>query len=157
MTPPGDDQKPPRGVPTGPVPTPGAGGKAPGMASRPGGAEGKGASENFVEAFFRRDRSLALPEVRHFADSPEAALPLLGLLSWNAKMLIGILKDREAGTRETKLGSFLQDRFARYTREWTLAEAISLQSALARVDFAAKQTPRDPLGTWTSLVLSFCR
>lgn len=122
-----------------------------------GGVEGAGASENFVEAFFHRDRLRALPEVRHFADSPEAALPLLGLLSWNAKMLIGLLKDRESGSRETKLGSFLQERFNRYLREWSLAEAISLQSALARLDYSAKQTPRDPLGTWTLLVLEFCR
>jgi DNA polymerase III delta subunit len=122
-----------------------------------GGAEGEGASENFVDAFLSRSLQSALPEVRHFADSPEAALPLLGLLSWNAKMLIGLLKDREAGTRETKLGSFLQDRFTRYTRAWTLSDAISLQSALARVDFSTKQTPRDPLGTWTSLVLEFCK
>ncbi len=122
-----------------------------------GGAEGEGASENFVDAFLSRDLRSALPEVRHFADSPEAALPLLGLLSWNAKMLIGLLKDREAGTRETKLGSFLQDRFTRYTRVWTLSDAISLQSALARVDFSTKQTPRAPLGTWTSLVLEFCK
>jgi DNA polymerase III delta subunit len=122
-----------------------------------GGADGQGASENFVEAFFLRDLGTALPEVRHFADSPEAALPLLGLLSWNAKMLIGLLKDREAGTRETKLGSFLQDRFTRYLRAWSLTEAVALQAALARVDFFTKQTPRDPLGTWTSLVVDFCR
>ncbi len=122
-----------------------------------GGGEGQHASEVFVEAFFRRDRARALPEVRHFADSPEAALPLLGLLSWNVKMLVGLLKDKEAGTRETKLGSFLQDRFTAYLREWTLADAISLQSALAKVDFSTKQTPRDPLGTWSSLVLDFCR
>jgi len=122
-----------------------------------GGAEGEGSSEIFVEAFFLRDRGRALPEVRHFADSPEIAIPLLGLLGWNTKMLISSLKDREAGTRETKLGGPLQDRFARYTREWTLPEAISLQSALARVDFSAKQTPRDPLGTWTSLVLDFAK
>jgi DNA polymerase III delta subunit len=122
-----------------------------------GGSDGQGASEAFVESFFLRDLGKALPEVRHFADSPEAALPLLGLLSWNVKMLIGLLKDREAGTRETKLGSFLQDRFTRYLRAWTLADAVALQSALARVDFFTKQTPRDPLGTWTSLVIEFCR
>jgi DNA polymerase III delta subunit len=122
-----------------------------------GGAEGAGATEIFVDAFFRRDLKRALPEVRHFADSPEAALPLLGLLSWNTKMLIGLLKDRETGGRETKLGSFLQDRFNQYQRDWTLHEAIALQAALARLDFSAKQTPRDPLGTWTSLVLDYCR
>jgi DNA polymerase III delta subunit len=122
-----------------------------------GGAEGQGATEIFVEAFFMRNREGALPEVRHFATSPEAALPLLGLLSWNVKMLIGLLKDKEMGSRETKLGSFLQDRFMRYIRVWTLAEAISLQSELAQVDFSAKQTPRDPLGTWTGLVLAFTR
>lgn len=121
------------------------------------GAEGKGASESFVEAFLSRDLVRALPEVRHFADSPETALPLLGLLGWNAKMLIGILRDRVVGTRETKVGSFLQERFGRYSRVWTLPDAIALQSALARLDFSTKQTPRDPLGNWTELVLRFCR
>ncbi len=136
---------------------------APSAADREGvllggvGAEGRGASESFVEAFLTRDLSRALPEVRHFADSPESALPLLGLLGWNTKMLVGILRDREVGTRETKVGSFLQDRFSRYTRAWTLADAISLQSALARLDFSTKQTPRDPLGNWTELVMRFCR
>jgi DNA polymerase III delta subunit len=122
-----------------------------------GGGEGQDASEIFIEAFLMRERSGALPEVKHFAEYPESALPLLGLLSWNAKTLIGILKDREAGTRDTKLGAFLQDRFARYQRVWSLPEAIALQRMLAEVDFSAKQTPRDPLGTWTGLVLAFCR
>jgi DNA polymerase III delta subunit len=121
-----------------------------------GGAEGQGSSEIFVDAFLSRDLSSALPEVRHFANAPEAALPLLGLLSWNAKMLIGTLKDRDAGTRDTKIGSFLQDRFARYTRVWSLSDAIALQHALSRVDFFTKQTPRAPLGSWTDLVLTFC-
>jgi DNA polymerase III delta subunit len=122
-----------------------------------GGGEGRGASDVFVEAFLMRDLAQALPEVSHFADAPESALPLLGLLSWNAKTLVGCLKDRESGTRETKLGSFLQDRFARYLRQWTLTEAIAVQRALAEVDFSTKQTPRDPLGTWTVLVTGFCR
>ncbi len=121
------------------------------------GAEGKGASESFVEAFLSRDLARALPEVRHFADSPEMALPLLGLLGWNTKMLVGILRDRQAGTRETKVGSFLQDRFGRYSRVWSLPDAIALQAALARLDFSTKQTPRDPLGNWTELVLRFCK
>jgi hypothetical protein len=72
-------------------------------------------------------------------------------------MLIGVLKDREGGTRETKVGAYLQDRFSRYLRIWTLSEAIALQAALAQVDFFAKQTPRSPLGTWTSLVLGYCK
>jgi DNA polymerase III delta subunit len=121
-----------------------------------GGGETAGATDYFVEAFFHRDRARALPEVPRFAASPEEALPLLGLLGWNTKMLAGVLKDQEAGTRDTKLGSFLQDRFARYARKWTLVEVIELQKRLAEVDYAAKQTPRDPLGTWTALVLRFC-
>lgn len=122
-----------------------------------GGGEGKGASEHFVEAFFHRGLERALPEVHHFATSPENALPLLGLLGWNVKMLVGLLKDQEAGTRDTKLGSFLQERFSRYQRKWTLAEAISLQKTLAELDFSTKQTSRDPLGFWTDLVLQYCR
>lgn len=122
-----------------------------------GGAEGKGASEIFVEAILLRDRVRALPEVRHFAGFPEHALPLMGLLAWNVKMLVGVLKDRDAGTRDTKIPPFLQDRIARYQREWTLPEAIALSHALCEIDFATKQTPRDPLGFWTDLVLRYCR
>ncbi len=122
-----------------------------------GGLEGKGASESFVEGFLMRDRKRALPEVRHFAGFPENALPLMGLLAWNVKMLVGVLKDKEAGTRETKLNSYVQDRFVRYQRAWTLPEAISLSHSLAEVDFYTKQTPRDPLGYWSELVLRYCR
>lgn len=122
-----------------------------------GGLEGKSASENFVEGFLLRDRKRALPEVKHFAGFPENALPLMGLLAWNVKMLIGVLKDRDAGTRETKIGSFLQDRFSRYQREWTLREAIALAHSLAEIDFSTKQTPRSPLGFWTDLVIKYCR
>lgn len=122
-----------------------------------GGLEGKGATESFVEGFLLRDRKRALPEVRHFAGFPENALPLMGLLAWNVKMLIGVLKDREAGTRETKIGSYLQDRFSRYQREWSLVEAIALSHSLAEIDFSTKQTPRDPLGFWTDLVVKYCR
>lgn len=122
-----------------------------------GGLEGKGATEHFVEGFLLRDRKRALPEVRHFAGFPENALPLMGLLAWNVKMLVGVLKDREAGTRETKIHSFLQDRFSRYQRVWSLSEAITLSHSLAEIDFSTKQTPRDPLGFWTDLVVKYCR
>ncbi|MBC7387342.1 MAG: hypothetical protein H7301_14415 [Cryobacterium sp.] len=122
-----------------------------------GGAEGKNASENFVDAFFHRDGPVALAEVPHFATSPESALPLLGLLGWNVKMLISLLKDQDAGTRESKLGSFMAERFGRYAKFWTLAEAIHLSKSLAEVDFSTKQTSRDPLGFWTALVLQHAR
>ncbi len=122
-----------------------------------GGMDGKGATESFVEGFLMRDRKRALPEIRHFAGFPENALPLMGLLAWNVKMLVGTLKDREAGSRETKIGSFLQDRFSRYVRLWTLPEVVALSRSLAEIDFSTKQTPRDPLGFWTDLVLRYCR
>lgn len=111
----------------------------------------EGVSERFIEAFFMRDGKAALSLVDRFADRPEIALPLLGLLAWNVRMLASVLKDQEARTRETKLGSFLAERFARYSRHWTLEEATELQERLCAIDFGIKQTAKLPLGLWSGL------
>lgn len=113
--------------------------------------------DEFTEAFFARKKDLALAMVRTFADQPEIALPLLGLLSWNVRMLSLVLKDRAAGTREAKLGSFMQEKFSRFMRAWSLEEMAALQTELRKIDFTVKQTSRLPLGAWSELVVRFCR
>lgn len=121
------------------------------------GSLSQGSSENFIEAFFTKQRNFAFSFVQSFADVPEEALPLLGLISWNTRMLALVLKDREAGTRDVKLGSFLIDKFNRYSRHWKLNEVIELQHHLAEIDFSIKQTPRPALALWSQLVLRFCK
>ena len=114
-------------------------------------------SEAFVDAFLSRSGLQALESAAGFAAQPESALPLLGLLSWNVRQLIQIVAARDGISRaQVKMGAFIQDRLNRYARVWQLDELISLQSALFELDFSIKQTPRLPLGAWSSLVMEFC-
>lgn len=121
-----------------------------------GGVQVAGGDE-FIEAFFSRNKSSSLSMVRTFSDQPEISLPLLGLLSWNVRMLGLVLKDREAGTREAKLGSFMMEKFNRFMRAWSLSEIAELQKSLREIDFTIKQTSKLPLGAWSELVTRFCR
>lgn len=116
-----------------------------------------GGTEEFMEAFFMRNKAAAIQLVTSFADHPDQALPLLGLISWNTRMLSVMLKDQLSGTRELKLGSFLVERFSRYARVWKLSDVVGLQSQLSEIDFGMKQTQRIPLGLWSELVFKFCR
>lgn len=114
-------------------------------------------SEAFADAFFSRSGLQALESAAVFASQPEMALPLLGLMSWNLRQLIPIVAAREGVSRaQVKLGGFMLERLNRLARAWTLDELISLQSALFELDFSLKQTPRLPLGAWSSLVMEFC-
>jgi DNA polymerase III delta subunit len=122
-----------------------------------GGLGAEKGTEAFFEAFFGRNLRKTLEMVAGFADQPDEALPLLGLLAWNVRQLSLVLSDRIHGTRQTKLSPFLVERFQRWSRHWTLQEALRLQKALASLDFGQKQTPRLPLGLWAELAMNFCR
>jgi DNA polymerase III delta subunit len=114
-------------------------------------------SEAFVEAFLARSGLQAMESAAGFAAQPESALPLLGLLSWNVRQLIQMVAARDGVSRaQVRMGAFIQERLNRYARVWELDELISLQSALFELDFSIKQTPRLPLGAWSSLVMEFC-
>lgn len=112
-------------------------------------------SDEFFEAFFNRDLKSALEIASGFADRPDESLPLLGLFSWNVRYLAMVLADRKEGSRNTRLSPFLADRFTRWSRKWTLEEALRLQSSLAELDFGTKQTARLPLGLWSTLLMQF--
>jgi len=112
-------------------------------------------SEEFISAFLQRNHARSLDLVRTFADSFEEALPLMGLLSWNARQLLQTLSDQESGARTLKLSPQMQDRFRAYSRLWSLGDAIELQGALAELDFSLKQTSRENLAVWTQLVNEF--
>jgi DNA polymerase III delta subunit len=110
-----------------------------------------GGAPAFIDAFFARDLRAALERSESFADRPDEALPLLGLLAWNVRQLAVVC----AGSGG-KLPPMLADRFRRWGRSWRLEEVAALQSRLEALDFGFKQTPLLPLGLWTELVLEFC-
>jgi DNA polymerase III delta subunit len=114
---------------------------------------GVGGADLFVEAFFSRNTRKAMEGVEELAQSPEVAIPLLGLMAWNARHLCQLLaENRAGGGAATRLNPYLMERFRRWMRSWSLEEALDLQEALGEVDFGTKQTPRLPLGLWSSLV-----
>jgi DNA polymerase III delta subunit len=119
-----------------------------------GDAGSAGVSDRFTEAFLeQRSLSRALLELDSLVAQPEQALPLLGLLAWNVRMM-GLLLAR---SRSLRLSPFLENRLRRAVARWTLPELRALQAALAELDFAVKQTPQEPLALWGVLVHQFCR
>ena len=111
-------------------------------------------TEEFLQAFFQRERARSLELAAHFADRPDESLPLLGLFAWNLRHLISATHDREKGTRSLKVAPFMAERFQRWAKSWSQKEIERVQSRLAEVDFSLKQTPRLPKGLWASLVQS---
>ena len=108
----------------------------------------------FIDAFFLRDTKRALAYVEKFAPNADESLPLLGLLSWNVRQLVVAVSGSEIATGKKSSGNpFLQERISRWSRIWSLSEALTLQSDLTQLDWSLKQTPRLPLGVWTQLVL----
>jgi DNA polymerase III delta subunit len=114
-------------------------------------------SEVFTEAFFSRSGLQAMSAATEFAAQPEQTLPLLGLLAWNVRQLLQLRAASDGLSRaQVKVSPFLQEKLNRYARVWSLDELISLQAALFELDHAMKQTPKLPLGSWSSLVMEFC-
>jgi len=120
-----------------------------------GGALGENGADAFLAAFFGRDQARAMGIVGTFAESPEESLPLLGLLGWNVRQLFVAVSDRVMKTRYSKLSPYLAGRFDSWSRRWSLEEVAELQASLAQLDFALKQTPKQPLALWTELVCRF--
>jgi DNA polymerase III delta subunit len=114
-------------------------------------------SESFLDAFFARNLKQSMIIVEGFANSPEQALPLLGLFAWNVRHLGLVLADQKAGTRVVKLSPYIADKLRAYSRVWSLEEVLELQERLEKVDFGLKQTPLLPIGLWGDLVVRFCR
>lgn len=116
----------------------------------------QGGADAFLKCFFERDLKESLVRAEAFADQPDEALPLLGLLAWNVRHLALLIADRESGTRTVKLNPYVAERMAVWARKWSLAEMTELQSMLAELDYGFKQTPLLPLGLWSSIVTRFC-
>ncbi|MFZ9596368.1 MAG: DNA polymerase III subunit delta [Bdellovibrionia bacterium] len=116
-----------------------------------------GGAEFFVDQFFQRNLAETLSQVQYFSKAPEEALPLLGLLNWNVKQLALLVSDRQNKTRYHRVSPFLEERFRKWSPNWSLAELMELQTELAELDFNLKQTPLLPTGLWSGLLLRFCR
>jgi len=113
-----------------------------------------GSGEQFIAAFIeRRDLAGALRHVETLAGKPEISLPLLGLLSWNVRML-GLLAAR---SRSVRIPPMVEGRLRRALSMWHPMEIQQLQAELFDLDFAVKQTPQEPLALWGVLVHRFCK
>lgn len=109
-----------------------------------GGMGGSDGANEFVEAVMVRDRAKALSIIEKFAEHPEDALPLLGLLAWNLRYLALYLAD----PRGLKINPYLADRLRKCSSKWKKSEVVSLNSKLAQLDFGMKQTQCLGLGLW---------
>ncbi|MEK6706607.1 MAG: hypothetical protein AABZ06_12555 [Bdellovibrionota bacterium] len=111
----------------------------------------RGGTEAFVESFFSRDYSESMHRVAGFAGNPDDAIPLVGLIAWNARQLILY---HVGGARPNR---YIQDKLRRWSNAWSFREALDLQHELAALDYELKQTPALPLGVWAALVMQFCK
>lgn len=119
-----------------------------------GSSESARAGEAFIDAFLvRRERAEATRWIGPLSSQPELSLPLMGLLSWNVRMLTLM----SAKSRSLRLAPSLESRLRRALVRWDAGELQELQSALADLDFCIKQTPQEPLALWGVLVQKFCR
>ncbi len=109
-------------------------------------------SERFLNGLLARRRDEALLAVGSFADQLDEALPLLGLLAWNARHLALVVAQAQV-----KLNPYVQDRLRGWARAWSVPEVAELNHELGELDFALKQTGALPLGAWAGLVSRFCR
>jgi len=120
-----------------------------------GGDASEHAAEIWLDALFERNLRKGLPVTETVSKDPATALPLLGLLSWNARQLALLMADQKAGTRTVKINPYVAQKLERWKRKWSLEDLLKLQHALHELDFSTKQTPKLALGLWTELVLKF--
>lgn len=109
-------------------------------------------SNQFIDAFFRRDYKKSIMMTKSFANEPAQSLPLLGLLAWNVRQLLIFVKN----PRAAKLNPYLRDKFSRWSNHWKLEELIELQENLCSLDFDLKQNPKYPLGIWSEITQQHC-
>lgn len=117
-------------------------------------------SDDFLAAFFSRNLKASLRVIESFAEHPEESLPLLGLFAWNVRHLALTIafKEGAGGNKEAlRLSPHIADKLRHWSRHWSMAEVLELQSYLEDLDFSLKQTPLLPLGLWDSVALRFAR
>jgi DNA polymerase III delta subunit len=112
-------------------------------------------SQQLLEAWMRRDRVTLLKNLSWLSEHPEEALPLMGLMAWNFKMLTLACLERSQAKTTLKLSGFILDRLRAWVKYWKVEELVAFQKDLAEIDFSLKQTQRNPLGLWTELALKY--
>lgn len=113
------------------------------------------ADSQYLEALFERNAKKGMRFAEHVSSDPAINLPLLGLLSWNARHLALLIAESHSGLRSVKMNPYAAQKLNRWKTKWPIADAVRLQHALHELDFATKQTPRLGLGLWTELMLEF--
>lgn len=113
--------------------------------------------DDFLNPFFKRDLKKTLPQISYFSDEPDEALPLLGLLAWNARQLAIFLAEKAQRASYSKPNPYLADRLRKWSDHWSLHDLSQLQEELCQMDFSIKQTSLHSLGLWNQLILRFCR
>ncbi|MEK7692264.1 MAG: hypothetical protein AAB425_14715, partial [Bdellovibrionota bacterium] len=106
---------------------------------------------DFVDAFFSRRKPDALLAAKAFASHPDEALPLLGLMAWNARHLALLVS---GGGKGISLSPLMMERMRRWARAWNPEQIERLQTALGDVDYGTKQTALSSQGLWAELVLT---
>lgn len=110
-----------------------------------------GGADAFLDALFGRNLKESLRRIEGFAEQPDEALPLLGLVAWNTRHLALLLANPR-----TKLNPYVERKLRAWSANWKLEEVLELEAELLAVDFGLKQTPLAPLGLWGELVMRFC-
>lgn len=114
-----------------------------------------GAESIYLEALFERNAKKGLGLTKSVSSDPAVHLPLLGLLSWNARHLALVIAESQSGSRKLKINPYVAQKLNRWKSKWPLEDAIRLQHALHDIDFATKQTPKLALGLWSELLSEF--
>ncbi|MCM0605817.1 MAG: hypothetical protein KA715_06970 [Xanthomonadaceae bacterium] len=118
--------------------------------------DGSAGAENvYLEALFERNAARGLGFARSVSSDPAVHLPLLGLLSWNARHLALVIAESTSGSRTVKINPYVAQKLSRWKSKWSLEDAVELQHALHDIDFATKQTPKLALGLWSELMTRF--
>lgn len=105
-----------------------------------------GKPERFLDAFFSRNKSLALKELTDWVEDPQVTLPFLGLVAWNVRQLLVMKR------ASIKLGPHMLRRLEKWYKRWEQHELVALEKNIFEIDFKSKQTRALPRGLWSELV-----
>ncbi len=103
--------------------------------------------QEWIHWFLTKKKQACLSTLNAFVRDPEAALPFLGLLSWNLKQLLLMQSDPKA-----KISRFAKKKLEGSLRDWPVTRLQATQRCLLELDRSLKQDRIDPLGAWSSFL-----
>lgn len=106
------------------------------------------ASHRFLQAYFSRDRKLALSLLPYFVQQADEVFPLIGLMTWNLRLLL----QWAATSQAPKLNPWVADQMRQWKSKWSTEGLTAAVSGLLEVDVALKQKPLETLGVWSGFV-----